>query len=412
MYKLSAFIFRPSVVRPRVITVSFTRSFSTTPILNQDFYKTLGVNKGANAKEIKKAYYQQAKKFHPDANKDDPNAEKKFQEVSEAYECLSDPQKRQQYDHLGSAAYKTAEQGGNPFQGGGFHRSGGGGSDPFRDMFSSIFEEMNAGRGGGGGFSFEQAFGGQIHNQPQIELGISLKEACIGVTKRVRVNIASNCGSCLGTGGKNGEIPQSCPNCHGTGTQRFQQGPFMMQQTCSACSGSGKIIRNKCTPCGGTGKTEQPKEVSIDVPAGISENERIKVFQHGHEIYVTFDIAKSNEFTREGLDIHSHVDISISQAVLGGSLMVNTLDGTDQIVIPAGTHSDTVIRISRKGSCKLGNKSYRGDHLVHLQVKPPRKLTARQREAILEFAKDEDLKGTINDEEKTFFTKAKDKFMS
>lgn len=354
-----------------------------------------------------------AKKFHPDANKDDPSAEKKFQEVAEAYECLSDPTKRQQYDQLGSAAYKSAQQGGNPYGGaaaGGFH---GGGADPF-DLFNSIFKEFGQGGGGKGGFSFSQ-FGDQLRNQPQqydVTLNISLKEACLGATKRVRMNLESDCNTCNGTGAKRGTQPQTCYSCNGTGQQTVQQGPFMMRTTCGTCGGVGKIIRDKCGTCHGSGKIEQAQEVRIEVPAGISSNERVRISAHGHEIYVSFNVEPNNNMRRQGLDIHSDVHISVSQAVLGGSVMVETLDGHDQVIIPSGTNSDSIVRLSRKGSSKLGNKTYRGDHIVHLQIKAPRKLTERQREAILEFAKDEDFKGTINDQDKGFFNNIKDKFSS
>jgi len=394
----------------RVVQQDLVRQLSTSSALAADFYKTLGISKGASAKEIKKAYYQQAKKYHPDANKEDPNAAKKFQEVSEAYECLSDPTKKQQYDQLGEAAYKSTQQGGGGFRGGGggFHTGG----DPF-DLFNSIFKEFE-GRGGGGGFSFGN-FAEQIRNQPQqydVQLGITLKESCLGTTKRVRMNLESTCPTCNGSGARPGTRPETCQACNGTGQRTIMQGPFMMQSTCTSCNGSGRVIRDKCGTCHGAGRIEQPQEVSIEVPAGISRNERVRVSAHGHEIYVSFDIKDDPKFRREGIDIHSDVNISIAQAVLGGSIMVDTIDGTEQIIMKSGTNSDTTVRLSRKGACKLGNKSYRGDHIVRLQVKPPKALTERQRAAILEFAKDEDFTGTINDEEKGFFKKMSDKFSS
>jgi len=387
------------------------RHLSTTSALLDDYYKTLGVSKSATAKEIKKAYYQQAKKFHPDANKDDADAEKKFQKVSEAYECLSDPTKKQQYDQLGAAGYQNAQQHGG-MGGGGFHGGGGGfrmENDPF-DLFNSIFKEF----GGQGNFS---SYAEQMKNQPQqydVTLNISLKEACLGVEKRVRMNLETDCHSCSGSGAKPGSKPIICPACNGAGTQTQMQGPFMMRTTCSLCLGSGKYIKDKCGTCEGTGKVEQPKEVKIDVPAGISERERVRIAAHGHEIYVNFQIDQNSKFRRHGEQIHSTVDISISQAILGGSKMIDTIDGVEQIVIKPGTESDTQIRLSRKGSCKLGNKSFRGDHICHLQIKPPKSLTENQRKAILEFAKDEDFSGSVNEEpgDESLLAKAKNKFNS
>jgi len=405
MYTLSRLI-------PRRFPASNCRVFrelSTSASLNSDFYKTLGVNKSASAKEIKKAYYQQAKKYHPDANKDDPGAAKKFQQISEAYECLSDPGKRQQYDQLGSSAYQSAQQGGNPFGGGG----GFGGTDP-HDLFNQIFKEFGGMGGQQGGFSFGD-FAQQMQNRPQqydVQLGITLKEACLGTRKRVRMMIEKECSDCGGSGAKKGTQPVVCYDCNGRGTKTTMQGPFMMQTTCRTCEGTGKIIREKCGTCYGSGKVESLEEILIDVPAGISANERVRVMSHGHEIMVSFEVKEDPKLRREGLNIHSDLEVSISQAVLGGSIMANTLDGTEQIIIQPGSDSDTSIRLSRKGACKLGNKSYRGDHIVHLQIKPPKRLTQRQRDAILEFAKDEDFKGTINENEKGVFDKIKDKFTS
>jgi len=285
-----------------------------------DYYRTLGVGKEANQKEIKKAYYQKAKEHHPDKNKDDKDAEKKFQEIAEAYECLSDPTKRQQYDQLGSAGYKSTQQSGGGFGGGGF--SGGGfGGDP-HDIFNQIFKEFNRGGAGRGGASaFADMFGDQIRNQPKqydVTMNISVKEACLGGTKRVRMMMESTCKSCNGTGAKRGTSVVTCFNCNGTGMETKVQGPFMMQQTCRVCEGTGKIIKEKCPDCRGKGTIEQLEEVSIEIPAGISENERIRTMAHGAEIYVSFKIQRDSRFKIDGLHIHSDVDISIAQAVLGG----------------------------------------------------------------------------------------------
>jgi len=343
-----------------------------------------------------------AKKYHPDANKEDPTAAKKFQEVSEAYECLSDPQKRQQYDSLGKSGYKAAQEGGQQGGGGGFHgggfHQGGGGQDPF-DIFNQIFKEFGQKRGQQsqqGGFG---GFAQQMRNQPKeydITVNISLREACLGTTKHIRMMMESNCKDCKGTGAKNGTSFKTCSQCGGRGTINVTQGPFMMQTTCPSCTGSGTVIMESCDSCDGKGTKEKLELIALDVPAGISENERIRTMHNGAEIYVSFNINKDQSLKREGLHIHSDVNISVAQAILGGSMMVETLDKPRQIQIPPGTGSGTILNLDRQGAHKLGNKSYRGSHYVHLQIKPPTELTQRQREAIEEFARDETHQGTVN----------------
>jgi len=222
--------------------------------------------------------------------------------------------------------------------------------------------------------------------------------------------LESQCPDCNGTGAKKGSGSTECYNCRGSGMETSVQGPFMMRQTCRVCNGSGRVIKDKCGTCHGEGRIEQLEEVQIEVPAGISENERVRIMAHGHEIYVRFQLQDDHKFRRDGYHIRSDVNISVAQAVLGGTIMVDTLEKPEQIVIPPGTSSETIITLSRKGSHQLGNPSYRGDHHVHIQIKPPKRLTEAQREAILEFAKDENFAGTINEEQsKGFFNKIKDK---
>ncbi|KAG6593323.1 Chaperone protein dnaJ GFA2, mitochondrial, partial [Cucurbita argyrosperma subsp. sororia] len=319
----------------------------------RDYYDTLGVNKNATASEIKKAYYGLAKKLHPDTNKDDPDAEKKFQEVSKAYE-------------VGHEAFSQQDHHGG-FPGEGF--------DPFSGMFRG-FDFSNI---------FRQNFGGE---DIKVTLEISFMEAVQGCRKNVAFNAAVPCDTCGGSGVPPGTRPETCRRCKGSGMTYMQTGPFRMQATCSQCGGSGKIVSNFCKSCNGERVVRRLKTVKVDVMAGIDDNETMKVFRSGGtdpdgnqpgDLYVTIKVREDPVFKREGSDIH---------AILGGTIQVPTLTGDVVLKVRPGTQPGQKVVLKKKG-IKTRNSYSFGDQYVHFNVSIPTSLTPRQRELIKEFSKEE-----------------------
>ncbi|XP_022959723.1 chaperone protein dnaJ GFA2, mitochondrial-like [Cucurbita moschata] len=341
----------------------------------RDYYDTLGVNKNATASEIKKAYYGLAKKLHPDTNKDDPDAEKKFQEVSKAYEVLKDEDKRRQYDEVGHEAFSQQDHHGG-FPGEGF--------DPFSGMFRG-FDFSNI---------FRQNFGGE---DIKVTLEISFMEAVQGCRKNVAFNAAVPCDTCGGSGVPPGTRPETCRRCKGSGMTYMQTGPFRMQATCSQCGGSGKIVSNFCKSCNGERVVRRLKSVKVDVMAGIDDNETMKVFRSGGtdpdgnqpgDLYVTIKVREDPVFKREGSDIHVDAVLSITQAILGGTIQVPTLTGDVVLKVRPGTQPGQKVVLKKKG-IKTRNSYSFGDQYVHFNVSIPTSLTPRQRELIKEFSKEE-----------------------
>ncbi|KGN45156.1 chaperone protein dnaJ GFA2, mitochondrial isoform X1 [Cucumis sativus] len=342
-----------------------------------NYYDTLGVNKNATASEIKKAYYGLAKKLHPDTNKDDPDAEKKFQEVSKAYEVLKDEDKRRQYDEVGHEAFTQQDHhGGFPGGGGGF------------DPFSGIFREFD--------FSniFRQNFGGE---DIKVVLEISFMEAVQGCSKTVSFNAAVACDTCGGSGVPPGTRPETCRRCKGSGMTYMQTGPFRMQTTCTQCGGSGKIVSNFCKSCNGERVVRKMKSVKLDIIPGIDDNETMKVFRSGGadpegnqpgDLYVTVKVREDPVFKREGSDIHVDTVLSITQAILGGTVQVPTLTGDVVLKVRPGTQPGQKVVLKKKG-IKTRNSYSFGDQYVHFNVSIPTTLTPRQRELIEEFSKEE-----------------------
>ncbi len=345
----------------------------------KDYYEVLGVNKDASDEDIKKAYRKLAMKHHPDRNPDNPKAEEHFKEAKEAYETLSDGQKRAAYDQYGHAAFEAGGMGGgSPFGAG----AGAGGFD-FGDIFGDIF---GGSRGGG-------------RNSPhrgsdlRYNLEISLEEAARGSQKQIRIPTMEDCESCKGTGAKPGTSATTCQTCAGHGQVRMQQGFFSIQQTCPRCHGSGKQISSPCTSCHGAGKVKQHKTLEIKIPAGIDTGMRLRHSGHGEagsngapsgDLYVEIHIRPHNVFEREGDDLHCEMPISFSTAALGGEIEIPTLDGKASIKIPAETQSGKVFRLRGKGIKGMRTNSH-GDLNCHVVVETPSNLTERQKELLREF---------------------------
>jgi molecular chaperone DnaJ len=346
----------------------------------KDYYEVLGVNKDASDDEIKKAYRKLAMKHHPDRNPDNPKAEEHFKEAKEAYETLSDGQKRAAYDQYGHAAFEAGGMGGgSPFGAG----AGAGGFD-FGDIFGDIF---GGARGGAGRNSPHRG------SDLRYNLEITLEEAARGAQKQIRIPTMEDCETCKGTGAKPGTSATTCQTCAGHGQVRMQQGFFSIQQTCPRCHGSGKQISSPCTSCHGAGKVKQHKTLEIKIPAGIDTGMRLRHSGHGEagsngapsgDLYVEIHIRPHNVFQREGDDLHCEMPISFSTAALGGEIEIPTLDGKASIKIPAETQSGKVFRLRGKGIKGMRTNSH-GDLNCHVVVETPSNLTERQKELLREF---------------------------
>ena len=344
----------------------------------RDLYEVLGVNRDASEDELKKAYRKLAMKYHPDRNPDNKDAEEKFKEAKEAYEILTDANKRAAYDRYG-------HDGINPQMGGG---GGGQGFDGFADAFGDIFGDIFGGGGGGRGRSNVYRGADLRYN-----LEISLEEAARGAEKTIRIPAQEECGACHGSGAKPGTQPKTCPTCGGAGQVRIQQGFFSIQQTCPKCHGSGKIIPDPCRDCGGAGRTKKQKTLEVKIPAGIDEGMRLRHAGHGEpgvnggppgDLYVEIHIRKHAVFERDHDDLHCEMPISITTAALGGEIEIPTLEGMARLKIPAETQSGKVFRLRGKG-IKNVRSHVHGDLMCHVVVETPVNLTERQRELLREF---------------------------
>ncbi len=351
----------------------------------RDYYEVLGVEKSASDSEIKKAYRKKAMKYHPDQNPGDKVAEEKFKEANEAYEILSDGDKKARYDQFGFAGVDPnygAGQGG----GGGF----GGGFGGFGDIFGDLFGGFGGGFGGGG----------NRRNAPQqgadadVRVQLTFEEAAFGVEKEISVGVIEHCATCGGSGAKEGTTPETCGYCKGTGTVRTNQqtpfGTFAQQSACPKCGGKGKIIQVPCTTCKGKGKVRRNKKVSIKIPAGIDDGQTVRVRGEGHvganggpngDLMVEIRIQRHADFTRDGASVHYDLPISFTQAALGADIEVPTLDGKVRYHVPEGTQTATTFRLKGKGIPYLGYKN-RGDHYIHIQVQTPKNLTKEQKELL------------------------------
>ncbi|GAB4832620.1 hypothetical protein Ancab_006638 [Ancistrocladus abbreviatus] len=361
------------------------RSIHGTGLLARDYYEVLGVSRNATPSDIKKAFYALAKQHHPDMNKEDPDAEKKFQEINKAYEVLKDEQERAAYDQLGHDTYEQSKGlGGGP-------GPGGAGFSPFEDIFRHGFEDVFK--------IFEPGFrtgrfGGQ---DVKVTLELSFMEAVQGCTKTVTYQTTLPCEACGGTGVPPGTKPETCKRCRGKGMTYMQNGPFSVQSTCMQCGGTGKTYTSHCKACNGNRVVRGSRTIKLDVMPGVDNNETIKVSRSGGadpdgydpgDLYVTIRVREDPVFRREGSDIHVDAVLSITQAILGGTIQVPTLTGDVVLKVRPGTQPGQKVVLKKKGIKTRGSFSF-GDQFVHFSVSIPANLTPRQRELIEEFAKEE-----------------------
>jgi len=346
----------------------------------RDYYEILGVSQNASESDIKKAYRRLAMKYHPDRNTGDTDAEVRFKEAKEAYEVLSDGQKRAAYDQFGHAGVDPSAGGGGR---GGF---GGGGAD-FSDIFSDVFGDIFGGGRGGGGRAFRGA-------DLRYRIDISLEEAVAGVERDIRIPTQVRCEACEGSGAAPGSQPETCPTCHGHGDVRVQQGFFSIQQTCPRCSGTGEVIADPCVQCGGNGTVPDEKTLSVRIPAGVDTGDRIRLSGEGEpgeqggpagDLYVEVAVKPHPIFTRDGSDLRCEIPLAFTTAALGGEIEVPTLDGRVTLRVPGGTQSGKVFRVRGKG-VKPVRGGAQGDLLCRVSVETPVNLTGRQKELLEELA--------------------------
>lgn len=342
----------------------------------RDYYEVLGVSKTANDDEIKKAYRKLAMKYHPDRNPDNPEAEEKFKEASEAYEILSDSEKRSMYDRMGH----------NAFEGGGGFNGGGGFSA--EDIFSQFGDIFGGAFGGGGRGQQRQRRGADL----RYVMELTLEEAIKGVKKTITFSAPAPCEVCDGHGAKNPKDVETCRTCHGTGQVRMQQGFFAVQQTCSTCRGNGKTIKNPCNSCHGSGIKDRQQTLEVTIPAGVDNGDRVRLTGKGEavangqagDLYVEVVVREHNVFQRDGADLYMDIPISIADAALGKELEIPTLDGRVSLKIPEGTQTGKLFRLRGKG-VKPVRSTMIGDLLCRVILETPTNLTDRQRELLREF---------------------------
>lgn len=361
----------------------------------RDYYEVLGVDRNADDAAIKKAYRVLAKKYHPDANPGDKEAEAKFKEASEAYAILSDSEKRKKYDQFGHAAFDGGAGGAGA---GGFDFDFGDMGDIFGDIFGGMF---------GGGRSRRNYNGPQKGANLRTSVRVTFTEAAFGCEKEIEITLKEECTSCHGSGAKAGTNPETCPKCKGKGQVEYVQqslfGVVRNVQACPDCKGNGKIIKDKCPDCYGTGYKSIRKKIQVSIPAGIDDGQSIRIREKGEpginggergDLLVEVVVSRDPVFTREDYNVYSTTKISFAQAAIGGDVRIKTIDGEVLNNIKAGTQTGTKIRLKGKGIPTLRNKNVRGDHIVTLVVDVPTKLTKEQKEALKAF--DAAMGGSLN----------------
>jgi molecular chaperone DnaJ len=370
----------------------------------RDYYDVLGVNRDASDEEIKKAYRRLAMKWHPDRNPDNPKAEEHFKEAKEAYEVLSDAQKRGAYDRFGHAGVDQSAAAAGA--GAGFGNAG------FGDIFGDIFGEIF----GGGRTGRSTVYRGA---DLRYNLDITLEQAAHGFETKIRVPTLAACETCHGSGAKPGTQPQTCPTCHGAGQVRVSQGPFSIAQTCPRCRGAGRVISSPCAQCGGAGRVKHQKTLQVRIPAGVDEGDRVRLSGEGEpgvnggppgDLYVQVHIKQHAVFTRDQDDLHCEMPVSFATAALGGDIDIPTLDGSARIKVPPETQSGKTFRLRGKGIHGVRSQQ-RGDLYCHVVVETPVNLTERQRELLREFeAVTQSDSARHNPRSKSWFDKVKEFF--
>ena len=374
----------------------------------RDYYEVLGVSKTASDSEIKSAYRKLAKKYHPDMNPGDKEAEAKFKEASEAYAILSDADKRRQYDQFGHAAFDGGAGGGA----GGFDFNGFDMGDIFGDIFGDFF--------GGSGRSRSANNGPMKGQNVRVSVHLTFEEACFGTEKEIELNIKEDCAKCHGTGAKPGTQPETCSKCGGKGQVVFTQqslfGVVRNVQACPDCHGTGKIIKDRCPDCGGSGYISRRKKISVSIPAGIDNGQSIRIRDKGEpginggprgDLLVQVIVGRHPIFQRQDYDIYSTAPITFAQAALGAEVRIKTIDGDVMYTVNPGTQTDTRVRLRGKGVPTTRNKQVRGDHYVTLVVQVPTKMNAEQKELLKAF--DQAMDGKKEEEPETGHKSHKEK---
>ena len=374
-------------------------------LAKRDYYEVLGVAKDATEAEIKRAYRQLAKKYHPDLNPDNKEeAETKFKEISEAYEVLSNPEKRANYDRFGHAGV-------DPQNGGSYSYDFGG----FGDIFDDIFDFF------GGGFTSSRRRQGPVRGADlRYDLTLEFREAVFGTEKEIQIRRTENCTTCHGTGAKPGTGKTTCPTCNGLGEVRYAQrtpfGQFVRTSTCNTCGGTGEVIREKCNTCDGVGKVIKTRKIKVKIPAGVDTGSIISVKGEGEagdrggpngDLYVYINVLEDNIFKRSGNNIYVNIPISFTEAALGAEIEVPTLEGVEKFHIPEGTQTGTKFKLRNKGVPNLKSHG-RGDLYFTVDVQVPTKLTEKQKQLLREFA--EEMGDSYKESKKGFFRKMRDAF--
>jgi molecular chaperone DnaJ len=349
----------------------------------RDYYELLGVARSANPEEIKRAYRRLARRYHPDVNKEE-GAEEVFKEINRAYEVLSEPETRARYDRFGEAGVSGA----------------GAGMSDFGDMggFADIFESFFGGFGGAGGPTTRRR-GPARGDDLRLDLKLDFKEAVFGGEKEIKISHLETCVTCNGSGAKPGTRPKTCGTCGGSGqvrrTTRTPFGSFAQVSACPTCGGTGEVVEDRCETCGGSGHRQETKKLKITVPAGVDNGTRLRVSGEGDagmrggpagDLYVYLFVSEDAEFRRDGINILSDLKITYLQAILGAKIQVNTVDGSMEMEVPAGTQPNTILTLENRGVPKLGNPVSRGDHLITVQVQIPTRLKPEERDLIEKLA--------------------------